>query len=79
MAVFAGRCGLLFTVPYPHNPMSMQKGKPRKKGVRHPGIIGAVKGCRSEWKIVDCLWPFRPNRPFFLFHFSPRGEIKCHD
>lgn len=24
----------------------------RKKGVRHPGIIGAVKGCRSEWKIV---------------------------
>lgn len=24
----------------------------RKKGVRHPDSIGAVKGCRSEWKTV---------------------------
>jgi hypothetical protein len=24
----------------------------RKKGVRHPDSIGAVKGCRSEWKAL---------------------------
>ena len=67
MAVFAGRCGLLFTVPYPHNPMSMQKGKPRKKGVRHPGIIGAVKGCRSEWKTLMALLAIKAvSEPFLV-------------
>jgi len=25
----------------------------RKKGVRHPVLIGAVIGCRSEWKTLD--------------------------